>query len=133
MGIDKEVVMLVAGRTVAFVPARDLERADHFYVGLLGLTRKSRDDYGLVVEGNGVEVRIAAAQEFTPQPFTILGFDVSDVTGTARALAEKGVKFRRYPGMEQDADAIWRAPSGSRIAWFGDPDDNVLSIAQHPA
>jgi len=125
--------MLVLGRTVAFVPARDLERADQFYVGLLGLTRKSRDDYGLVVEGNGVEVRVAAARDFTPQPFTILGFDVPDVTRTARALAERGVEFRRYPGMEQDAAGIWRSPSGSRIAWFSDPDGNVLSIAEHPA
>jgi hypothetical protein len=41
--------------------------------------------------------------------------------------------FTRYPGMAQDELGIWTAPSGSRIAWFKDPDENVLSLAQHPA
>ncbi len=125
--------MLVRGRTVAFVPARELSRAETFYVGVLGLTRKSRDDYALVVEGNGVEIRVAAAQAYEPQPFTILGFDVPNVEETARALGSRGVEFRRYAGMDQDALGIWRAPSGSRIAWFAGPDGNVLSVAEHPS
>ena len=124
--------MLVNGKTVAFVPSGDLERAERFYTGVLGLSRKSRDDFALLVEANGVTIRITRTDGFEPQAFTILGFDVEDVEKTARALAAKGVKFQRYPGMKQDASGVWASPSGSRIAWFKDADGNVLSIAQHP-
>jgi predicted enzyme related to lactoylglutathione lyase len=124
--------MLVRGRTVAFVPARDLAHAEAFYVGILGLTTQSRDEFALMVEANGVAIRIAAAQGYEPQPFTVLGFDVSNVADTARSLAARGVQFQRYPGLEQDELGIWRAPGGSRIAWFKDADGNVLSIAEHP-
>lgn len=123
--------MLLTGKTVAFVPSSDLERAERFYVGTLGFERKHRDDFALVVEANGVTIRIARADGFEPQPFTILGFDVANVELTARALASKGVEFQRYAGMNQDPSGIWTAPGGSRIAWFKDVDGNVLSIAEH--
>lgn len=47
-------------------------------------------------------------------------------------LAAAGVTFNRYDGMEQDADGVWTAPGGSRIAWFEDPDGNVISLQQPP-
>lgn len=125
--------MLVAGKTVAFVPATDLARAEAFYVGVLGFSKLSGDPFGLVLEANGVTLRVARTDQLEPQPFTILGFDVTDVERTARALAAEGVGFLRYPGMPQDELGIWSSPSGSRIAWFKDPDGNTLSIAQHPS
>ena len=45
-------------------------------------------------------------------------------------LAKKGVRFERFPGMEQDAKGVWKSPSGARVAWFKDPDGNILSITQ---
>jgi len=124
--------MLIQGKTVAFVPSSDLERAEGFYVGTLGFAKKHRDDFALVVEANGVTIRVARADGFEPQAFTILGFDVDDVERTARALVSKGIEFQRYGGMDQDSSGVWTAPSGSRIAWFKDADGNVLSIAEHP-
>jgi predicted enzyme related to lactoylglutathione lyase len=125
------IAMLVNGKTVAFVPSSDLDRAERFYVGVLGSVRTSRDDFGLVVTANGVTIRIAKAGAFVPQPFTILGFDVDDIEKTVSALAAAGVAVERFPGMGQDDAGIWRSPSGSRVAWFKDLDGNVLSVAQH--
>jgi hypothetical protein len=42
------------------------------------------------------------------------------------------VAFKRFAGMEQDELGIWRAPGGSLIAWFADPDGNTLSLQQAP-
>jgi predicted enzyme related to lactoylglutathione lyase len=123
--------MLANGRAVAFVPSADLGRAERFYVDVLGLPKRSGDDFGLVVEAGGVTIRIARVDDFEPQPFTVLGFDVEDVEETARELASKGIAFERYAGMNQSAAGIWTAPGGSRIAWFKDPDGNVVSVAQH--
>ena len=66
--------------------------------------------------------------ELTPQGFTVLGWKVDDIAATIAALRESGVEFHRYDGMDQDDDGVWTSPSGARIAWFGDPDGNTLSL-----
>ena len=47
-----------------------------------------------------------------------------------RILKSRGVKFERYTGLNQDADGIWQAPEGALVAWFKDPDGNILSLVQ---
>jgi len=47
-----------------------------------------------------------------------------------RALRAKGVVFESYPFMQQNALGIWTAPSGAKVAWFKDPDGNLLSLTQ---
>jgi len=36
-----------------------------------------------------------------------------------------------YPFIQDRKLGIWTAPGGTRIAWFKDPDGNVLSVSQH--
>jgi catechol 2,3-dioxygenase-like lactoylglutathione lyase family enzyme len=124
--------MLFQGQTMAFVSARDLDRAEAFYVGRLGLTRILRDDFALSVKGDDVRIRITRVPDLEPQPFTVLGWQVERIDEVVARLVQAGIEFRRYPGMEQDAAGIWRAPSGARVAWFEDPDGNVLSLSEHP-
>jgi hypothetical protein len=46
-----------------------------------------------------------------------------------RALREKGLNFNIYPGFRQDELGILTVPGGVvRVAWFKDPDGNVLSV-----
>ena len=71
-------------------------------------------------------------QEVKPQPFTILGWQVSDIVATVKRLQAAGVTFEHYGGfMQQDELGIWNAPGGTRVAWFKDPDGNTLSVSQH--
>ena len=60
----------------------------------------------------------------------MLGWNVPDIEAAVAGLAARGVVFRRYPGLVQDALGIWGAPSGARVAWFNDPDGNVLSVTE---
>ena len=76
-------------------------------------------------------VRISKAPDFKPAKFTILGWQVSGIEDVVRALTEKGVRFERYDFFEQDALGIWAAPGGDKVAWFKDPDGNILSVSQH--
>jgi catechol 2,3-dioxygenase-like lactoylglutathione lyase family enzyme len=115
---------------VAFVPTKDAEKARAFYEGVLGLRFVKDDGFALVLEANGIMVRVAKAQ-FTPAPFTILGWQVSDIEKIAAALQAKGVQFERFGFFEQDALGIWTAPTGDKVAWFKDPDGNILSVSQH--
>jgi catechol 2,3-dioxygenase-like lactoylglutathione lyase family enzyme len=122
--------MLGSTDIVAFVPTKDPEKARAFYEGLLGLRFMKDDGFALVLDANGIMVRVAKSQ-FTPAPFTILGWQVEEIENVATEMQQKGVKFERFGFFEQDSLGIWTAPTGDKVAWFKDPDGNILSISQH--
>jgi catechol 2,3-dioxygenase-like lactoylglutathione lyase family enzyme len=117
---------------VAFGAITDSARATAFYVDTLGLTVRYEDDLALVLDANGVELRLQKVGVLAPAGFTVLGWQVRDVTVVVTALEAQGVTLERYPWFEQDAHGVWQAPSGARIAWFKDPDGNLLSVSQYP-
>ena len=65
-----------------------------------------------------------------PAPATILGWEVEDIEQTISNLTKRGVVFERYAWMDQDALGIWKTPDGGKVAWFKDPDGNILSVGQ---
>jgi catechol 2,3-dioxygenase-like lactoylglutathione lyase family enzyme len=115
---------------VAFAPTRDFQPALKFYQATLDLPLLSRDDFALLFEAGGTRIRVAKVEKFEPAPFTILGWRVTDIQRTVAWLAGRGVLFERYDGLKQDPAGIWQAPSGAQVAWFKDPDGNVLSVVQ---
>ncbi|HET9051035.1 MAG TPA: VOC family protein [Candidatus Dormibacteraeota bacterium] len=121
---------LRSARLVAFVPVLDLDRARNFYGSVLGLTVVEETPFAILVDAAGTPVRLTVVGQLTPQPFTVVGWEVGDVTAVARDLAARGVPATRYAGMDQDGDGVWTSPSGARVAWFADPDGNTLSITQ---
>lgn len=123
--------MLNHEKIMAFVGVSNADKARAFYRDTLGLTMLYEDGFALVFEIGGIMLRVTLVGEVRPQPYTVLGWQVSDATATARALASAGVKLERYPHVPQDEDGIWTAPGGAKIAWFRDPDGNILSISQH--
>lgn len=123
--------MLANNNIIAFVPTKDSKRARTFYEGVLGLRFVSDDPFALVLEANGIMVRIAKSGDFQPAPFTILGWEVTGIEKIVTDLKEKGVEFSRYDFVEQDDLGIWTAPGGTKVAWFKDPDGNLLSLSQH--
>jgi catechol 2,3-dioxygenase-like lactoylglutathione lyase family enzyme len=123
--------VLGAINIVAFVPTRDAEKARSFYEGVLGLRFVKDDGFALVLDANGIMIRVAKAPEFKPAQFTILGWQVSGIEKIVAALQEKGVHFERFGFLEQDELGIWTAPSGDKVAWFKDPDGNILSVSEH--
>jgi catechol 2,3-dioxygenase-like lactoylglutathione lyase family enzyme len=115
---------------IGFASTTDLARAREFFEGRLGLSCIHEDGFAAVFDANGTTVRVSLVEELHPAPFTILGWRVDDITGTARTLAARGVEFLRFDGMDQDADGVWSAPGGGRVAWFHDPDGNTLSLTE---
>jgi catechol 2,3-dioxygenase-like lactoylglutathione lyase family enzyme len=122
--------MLGSSPVVAFVPSTNLGRSRAFYEDLLGLAVSEVSPNALVLAGGGTTIRLAKVDELFPQPFTVLGWIVTDMKKATGGLAARSIEFIRYAGMEQDADGIWTTPGGDRIAWFKDPDGNTLSLTQ---
>jgi len=48
-----------------------------------------------------------------------------------RALAKKGIQFEIFGFFKQDELGVWAAPTGDKVAWFKDPDGNILSVSEH--
>jgi catechol 2,3-dioxygenase-like lactoylglutathione lyase family enzyme len=122
--------MLESARAMAFVPATDLGRARDFYEGVLGLEVLDVSGFACVFRVGGATLRVALVRELSPQPFTVFGWVVGAISETMTGLAARGVEFLRYEGMDQDPTGVWITPGGDRIAWFCDPDGNVLSLTQ---
>jgi catechol 2,3-dioxygenase-like lactoylglutathione lyase family enzyme len=123
--------MLGSTDIVAFIPIKDSDKALAFYEGVLGLKFVKDDGFALVLDANGIMIRAAKMKDFTPAQFTVLGWQVSDIEDMVRTLAKKGVQFEIFGLFKQDELGIWTAPTGDKVAWFKDPDGNILSVSQH--
>jgi catechol 2,3-dioxygenase-like lactoylglutathione lyase family enzyme len=122
--------MLQASEVIAFVASADLRQARAFYEQVLGLPVIEQNDFACVFDANGTMLRVTAVAEVARPGYTVLGWRVADIAATARGLAERGVVFLRYDGMDQDENGVWTTPGGDKIAWFADPGGNVLSLTQ---
>ena len=124
--------MLASSKIVGFVPTKNSEKAREFYEGKLGFRFVSDDQFALLLRAGENLIRVTKAQDFTPAKYTVLGWEVQNIEAMVRWLHERGVVFEKYPFIQDQELGIWSAPGGSKVAWFKDPDGNVLSISQHP-
>jgi catechol 2,3-dioxygenase-like lactoylglutathione lyase family enzyme len=124
--------ILGGSKLVAFVPTTDPVRARAFYEDVLGLRLvEDAKPFAQVFDANGTMLRVTTVHEHHPAAFTVLGWEVESIESTVEQLTAAGVVFQRYPGLnDSDPLGIWTSPSGARIAWFQDPDGNVLSLTQ---
>jgi len=123
----------VLDQVVAFVAVTSLDTAADFYGTVLGLALRDERPFALTATLGSAQLRITQVDELHPAPYTVLGFNVTDIAATVDDLIDRGVTFNLYDGMDQDDLGIWISPSGARVAWFVDPDGNNLSLTQHPA
>jgi catechol 2,3-dioxygenase-like lactoylglutathione lyase family enzyme len=114
---------------MAFAPTIDQEKAIGFYRDTLGLSLLSQDSFAAAFDAHGIMLRVSTVPKLTPQPFTILGWKVPDIVAAITGLVAAGVKFERYMD-SQDELNVWTAPGGAKIAWFKDPDGNILSLTE---
>jgi len=117
-------------KIISFVATKNPAVASRFYAETLGLKLVSDDPFAVVFDANGTMLRVQKVQELTPAKYTVLGWDVLDIAATVEELAKKGVRFERYEGLSQDELGIWTSPAKAKVAWFKDPDGNVLSLTQ---
>ena len=125
--------MLASAKLIGFIPTKDYDKARAFYEGKLGFEFVSLDQYALVMRVGGHMIRIVKVPNFTPQQATILGWEVADVPAAARWLWERGIATEKYPFVQDRELGIWTTPNGDKVAWFKDPDGNLLSVSYHVA
>ncbi|WP_395646111.1 VOC family protein [Terricaulis sp.] len=123
--------MLGSATVTALVGTMKPEISKAFYQDILGLKFITDDGFAAVFEGKNAQVRVSRVPAIMPAQYAVLAFEVDDIDKTVDALTAKGVVFQRYGFFVQDAKGVWAAPDGTKVAWFHDPDLNLLSVVQH--
>ena len=121
---------LASTNVMTFIAAKDAAVSRDFYENVLGLTVESEDDWAIVFDLGGTMLRMQKNVDFTPQQFTVLGWQVDDITAAMSDLRAKGVVFEQYPWMPAGSDGVMEFPGGAKVAWFLDPAGNNLSLTQ---
>jgi catechol 2,3-dioxygenase-like lactoylglutathione lyase family enzyme len=118
---------------IAFATIVDVERAKTFYRDTLGLTLVSEEPpFALVFDANGIMIRLGMGKEVPKAVGTVLGWKVPEIESAVAELQSRGIRFERFEGLKQNEAGIWTSPTGARVAWFRDPDGNILSLSEHP-
>jgi len=123
--------MLDSANLCGFLMTSDYDRAKEFFCGKLGFQFESLDPFALAVRVGGHQIRITRLPDFKPLPATVLGWEVKDIEAAVDWLSSRGIATEKYPWVQDQQRGIWAAPGGAKVAWFKDPDGNVLSVAQH--
>ena len=115
----------------AFVATANAERSRTFYENTLGLKLVADEEYAIVFDANGITLRIQKVRDVAPSPYTSLGWHVTNIEKMVEELSGRGVSFEIYDGFGQTDQGIMTFPNGAKVAWFKDPDGNLLSLDQY--
>jgi catechol 2,3-dioxygenase-like lactoylglutathione lyase family enzyme len=125
------MAVLNSSKLIGFVATAKADEARRFYSEALGLPLIDEGPYALVFDANGTKVRVQKVAAVTPAGYTALGWAVEDIDQAIDELTGRGVRFERFEGVSQSESGVWRTPDGSGVAWFRDPDGNILSLTQY--
>jgi catechol 2,3-dioxygenase-like lactoylglutathione lyase family enzyme len=130
--VGGRATVLHPAEMVGFLVTTDAARSRAFFVDRLGFRVVGEDAYALVLSADGRMIRIQKGANHEPRQGTVLGWNVPDIEATVSRLLEAGVRCESYGFPGQDARGIMTFPDGARVAWFKDPDGNLLSVSQLP-
>lgn len=122
--------MLANSRLQTIICTSRLQEARVFYQQTLGLPLKATSDGALVFDVGGADLRVSPVPPQEPGEHTVAGFAVDDLAECMAGLAERGIGFERFANFPHAEDGSLTTPDGNRVAWFMDPDGNLLSIVQ---
>ena len=122
--------MAPPGDLIALIVTTQPELSRDFYEQKLGLRLIADEQFALVFDVNGIMLRVTKLETHSPAPFTVLGFDVLDISAEITRMTAEGIHFEQFEGLEQDARGVCTFSDGTQVAWFKDPDNNMLSLTE---
>lgn len=123
--------MLASSKLQTIICTSRLADAERFYSDVLGLSLKGRSHGALVYDVGGGDLRVSPVPSMAPSVHTVVGFAIPDLSAVISALSARGIQWERFPGFPHDDTGILLLPDGAKVAWFRDPDGNLLSIVQY--
>lgn len=125
--------MLTNSKLQTIIWTADISKAEHFYTHILGLTYVKKSHGALVYCVNGGDLRISPVPTTSPTAHTVLGFSVNNIRTVVSQLNSQGIELEKFSNFPQDENGILKIPGGDQVAWFRDPDGNLLSVVEYAA
>lgn len=122
--------MLFDKEPILFISTTKPQEAKAFYKSKLGLMFLAEDKNSMLFRANGILLRILIVKELTPLPVPVLGWRVVDISESIKVLKGKNISCEMFKSRDQEKTGIWTAPHNLKMAWFKDPDENILSISE---
>jgi catechol 2,3-dioxygenase-like lactoylglutathione lyase family enzyme len=125
-------------KVAAAIAVSDMDSARAFYEGKLGLspaTDHEPEDNRAYRCGEGSVIHVYSSPEHAGRSTaTLAGWYVDDIERVVDKLTSKGVTFERYDEgpIITDEKGIATFEGDAKVAYFKDPEGNILSIAQAP-
>lgn len=114
---------------IATLAVKDIDAAAKFYEDTLGLRRVgSEGEEVLVYRSGDTRVNVYRSSFAGTNKATGLTWAVDDVEAVVRSLREKGVTFEHYELPETRREGDVHISGDIKVAWFKDPDGNILSV-----
>ena len=123
--------MLASSTLQTIVLTSRIAEAEKFYSGVLGLPLNGESHGALIYHVGGSDLRVSPVPETQPSAHTVLGFAVPNLRAIVELLKQRGVSLERIAGLTHDSTGILTTPDGAKVAWFRDPDGNLLSMVQY--
>ncbi|MBZ9660000.1 VOC family protein [Mesorhizobium sp. ESP-6-4] len=122
--------MLENSNVTANLAVKDIAKARAFYEGTLGLSQVDDMDGELIVYKSGDTLLNVYRSQFAgTNKATAATWAVGDrIEPIVKSLRSKGITFEHYdmPGLSLEGDI--HVGSGMKVAWFKDPDGNILNL-----
>ena len=121
--------MLNDKEPIATVAVRDLAVAEKFYRDILGLNLADKNSEVLTFQLGAFRLFVYRSQFAGTNQATAVTWAVGgEVDAIVRELGRRGVKFEHYDAPMLKLEGDLHVGDGLRVAWFKDPDGNILSI-----
>jgi catechol 2,3-dioxygenase-like lactoylglutathione lyase family enzyme len=122
---------LNAVNAVANIAVKDIDAARKFYGESLGLKEISHIDSQMIVYQSGESMIYVYRSDFagTNQATAMTWSVGDDVQSLVNELKAKGIRFEHYDLPETKHEGDLHVSHGMKVAWFKDPDGNILNIA----
>ncbi|MDP9897147.1 catechol 2,3-dioxygenase-like lactoylglutathione lyase family enzyme [Variovorax boronicumulans] len=109
---------------------KDLAVARRFYEDTLGLSQVDAEGDEVVVYRSGnTRINVYRSEFAGTNQATAVTWQVGeDIERLAAALKAKGVRFEHYDMPDTKLEGDLHVMGGMKVAWFKDPDGNILNL-----
>jgi catechol 2,3-dioxygenase-like lactoylglutathione lyase family enzyme len=121
--------MLTRSHVTTILPVVNVDRARRFYEDKLGIEPGEKTAEGGVLYHTGAgEFELSPRKEPTQNPYTVMSFEVPDITREVKELETRGVSFEDYDLADLKTVGHIATFGSEKAAWFKDPEGNILCI-----
>jgi catechol 2,3-dioxygenase-like lactoylglutathione lyase family enzyme len=126
----KEINMLGDKEAIANIAVKNLETAKKFYEETLGLTQIGAEGQEVIVFRSGSSTIYVYKSQYagTNQATALTWVVGKDIEGAVQELKAKGVTFEHYEMPDVTREDDIHVAGNMKVAWFKDPDGNILNI-----